>query len=70
MSANRAMIKAAKRSPAGLGYELAEGDSLKAMTPTEIKLMNAEFEIAVSNTERAICLGVCEQRRRRREERV
>lgn len=51
------MVKAVKRKPEELGYELAHGDSLQAMTPKEIKLMNAEFEMVASNkllAERAI----------------
>jgi hypothetical protein len=55
------MVKAVKRKPEELGYGLAEGDSLKAMTPKEIKLMNAEFEMVASNkqlAERAIKVRV------------
>lgn len=54
---NDQMVKAVKRKPEELGYELANGDSLLAMTPKEIKLMNAEFEMVASNkllAERAI----------------
>ena len=51
------MPKAVKRKAEDLGYGLAEGKSLSAMTPQEIKYMNAEFEMVANNkklAERAI----------------
>ena len=51
------MPKAVKRKAEELGYGLAEGKSLSAMTPQEIQYMNAEFELVANNkklAERAI----------------
>ena len=49
------MVRAVKRKPDELGYDLATGVSLKAMTRTDIKLMNAEFEKQLAERVIKVC---------------